>query len=253
MSLNTFGNSCIDAIYVVHAKTGYKLHENRIIELFKANNLEFQFVTDGDPSFFTHELLARYFTKGMLSGWSDGVISCTLNHLYAYEKMVEKNNRYALIFENDPFFYGNFNENIIKLADEINNLGKGFLISLENTSLRYPSYWAFRKGKHLYQAKQGRCAGAYIIDNEGAKRIINDVKINKCPSVIDWYHNFLIRDGILDMFWVHPPLVEQGSHNGKLCSTISCKQKSLSRQIKWTIQKVVRRFFKRFFKDKHIY
>ena len=243
----------IDGIYVVHAKYGYEVHEKRIIDLFNANHLNFEFVTDGDPSVFTKELLDSYFTEGMLRRWSDGVVSCTLNHLYAYERMVKNNNRYALVFENDPFFLGDFNQNLRKLADEMNSLEKGFIVSIENTSLRYPSYWATKRGKHLYRATHGRCAGAYLIDLEGAKKILEDVKKNRCPISIDWYHNFLTRDGVIKIYWAHPPFVEQGSHNGKLCSTISCKPNSIKRQVKWVLQKTIKNFFKRFIKDKYIY
>jgi glycosyl transferase family 25 len=93
----------IDGIYVIHAKQGYEVHENRINTLFKANNLDFEFVTEGDPSVFTKKVLDAHFTEGMLKEWSKGVVSCTLNHLYAYERIVENKNRYALVFENDPF------------------------------------------------------------------------------------------------------------------------------------------------------
>ncbi len=134
----------------------------------------------------------------------------------------------------------------------MDNLEKGFIISIENTSLRYPSYWATKRGKHLYGATHGRCAGAYLIDFEGAKKILDDVRTNKCPMVIDWYHNCLIRDGVIKMYWAHPPLVEQGSHNGKLSSTISSKTSSFQRQVKWVLQKAIKPFFKRFVKDKFI-
>ena len=243
----------IDGIYVVHAKNGYETHEKRIIDLFAANKLDFEFVTDGDPSVTTNDQLNGYFTDGMLKGWSAGVVSCTLNHLNAYERMVKNNNRYALVFENDPFFLGDFNKNLRRLSDEMHNLERGFIISIENTSLRNPSYWATRRGKYLYRATHGRCAGAYIIDLEGAKNILNDVKTNKCPIVIDWYHNFLIRDRVIKMYWAYPTFVEQGSHNGQLCSTISSKEKSNKRQILWFLQKNVKPFFKRFFNDKYIY
>jgi len=245
--------SGIDGIYVIHAKTGYELHENRIKALFKENNLNFEFVTDGDPSLFTKELLAKYFTDDMLSRWSDGIISCTLNHIKAYERIVKNNNSYAIVFENDPFFLENFSENIKTIVNEIKDLEKGFIISLENTTLRFPSFWAIKKGKHLYRAKTGRCAGAYIIDLEGAKRILSDVQTNKCPTVIDWWQNILITNHVFKMYWAHPCLVEQGSHNGQLNSTISTKPNSKVRRFKWLAQKFYKSSFKRLFNDKCIY
>jgi glycosyl transferase, family 25 len=245
--------SGIDGIYIIHAKTGYELHENRIKLLFKENSLDYEFVTDGDPSLFTKELLSKYFTDEMLSRWSDGIISCTLNHINAYERIVKNKNRYAIIFENDPFFLGDFSQNIKEIIAEIKDLEKGFIISIENTTLRFPSFWAVKKGKHLFRAKTGRCAGAYIIDLECAKRILSYVQTNKCSTVIDWWHNTLITNHIFKMYWAHPPLVEQGSHNGQLNSTISTKPNSLRRRLRWLAQKAYKSSFKRLFNDKYIY
>lgn len=248
--LSKFG---IDGIYVVHAKTGYELHENRIKELFKVNNLDFQFITDGDPSLFTKDIIGKYFTDNIELELSKGVLSCTLNHIFAYEKIVKNKDKYAIIFENDPFFLSDFNKNIKRLFNEIKALEKGFIISIENTTLRFPSFWTAKKDKCLYRAKIGRTAGAYIIDFEAANRIINDLQTKKCHTVIDLWHNDLIIRNIIKMYWAHPAFVEQGSHNGKLSSTISSKPNSRCRRFKWLLQKIYKSSFKRLFNDKNIY
>ncbi len=147
-----------DGIFVIHALQGYEYHEQRIIDLFKKNNLCFEFVTDGDPIHFKKEILKKYFTPDIETKLSKGVISCTLNHIYAYEKIVQRQIKYAVVFENDPFFLGDFVSNLKRISDEIENLEKGFIISLENTTLRFPSFWVTQKGRFLYPAKVGRMA-----------------------------------------------------------------------------------------------
>ena len=52
--LNFFG---IEGIYIVHAKEGYEIHEQRIQEIFGRLNLDYEFVTDGDISNFNPQLL----------------------------------------------------------------------------------------------------------------------------------------------------------------------------------------------------
>ena len=47
---------------------------------------------------------------------------------------------------------------------------------------------------------------------------------NKCNKIIDWYHNELIDTIGLQNYWCHPPIVEQGSHNGKMQSIIDDKK-----------------------------
>jgi glycosyl transferase, family 25 len=239
----------IDGVYVIHATKGYELHEDRINKLFHEKKLEFEFVIDGYTG-LNKDIQDKYFSTDIDTKISKGVISCTLNHILAYEKIVKNKNRYALVFENDPFFLGNFHKKLERISGEIDKLEKGFIISLENTNLKFPSYWATKKGKFLYQAKTERGAGAYIIDLEGAKKILDDVQKNKCNTVIDWWHNSLVQKGVIKIFWAHPPLVEQGSHNGFLSSTISSKPKSLSRRFKWNTQKFYKTYIRRLFNEK---
>lgn len=238
----------IEGIYVVHAKKGYEFHEERINKLFKENNLSFEFVTDGDPTYFTEDLLNKYFTKDIRSHLSDGRLSCTLNHILSYERIVKNNNKFALVFEDDPCFLGNFPGKIIKIAKEADTLERGFLVSLENTNLKFPPYKNIRKGQMLYPSAFGRCAGAYLIDLQGAKDILEDLEIHKCDQIIDLYHNVLIERKVVKMYWADPPIIEQGSHNGLLSSTISSRRKSFRRRISWLAQKYVKSYIIRWFK-----
>jgi glycosyl transferase, family 25 len=241
-----------EGIYVIHALKGYEFHEKRIKDLFAKNNLSFQFVTEGDPNYFRKDILEKYFTDDIHEVLTDGVLSCTLNHIIAYEKIVQKKQSYAIVMENDPCFLGDIYQNLLELKDELNVLDKGFIISLENSTLRFPSYWQIKKNKSLYQANRGRMAGAYLIDFEAAQNILNDLKINKCHTVIDWWHNSLFERQIVKSFWVHPPIIEQCSHNGQLNSTISTKPKSIGRQLKWNIQKIYKYYFKRLFNERNL-
>ncbi|HXS54818.1 MAG TPA: glycosyltransferase family 25 protein [Hanamia sp.] len=243
--LKDFG---IDAIYIVHAKSGYEVHEQRINDIFGKLHLDYEFVSDGDISNFNPGLLQKYFCNEIDSVLSKGVLSCTLNHIICYEKIVKNQNRYALVFENDPFFLGDFLKKIKLIANEANSLEPGFIISLENTTLKFPDFRKVKKGKYLYEASYGRAAGAYLIDLKGAKDILENVKTNKCCQVIDWWHNTLIDNKVIRMYWAHPAFVEQGSHNGLMSSTISSKNKSYGRRFRWNAQKFYKMYIYRWFK-----
>lgn len=235
----------IDGVYVIHALKGYELHAERIEKLFAENSIDFEFVTDGDPSLATDEDHKKYFTPDIDAVLSKGVKSCTLNHIYAYRKMVERNDRYAIVFENDPCFIGDFRTHLAKIKEEMLSLSNGFLLSIENTTFRFPSYWQTKAGKKLYRANMGRAAGAYIIDLTAAKAILSDLETTKCHTVIDWWHNSLIEREVVREYWSHPAFVEQASHNGMLSSTISTAGKGLSRKIKWKTVMFYRRYFSR--------
>lgn len=242
-----------EGIFVIHALKGYEIHEKRIIDLFSKNNLNFEFVTEGDPSLLKTEIVEKYFVKDIQEKISIGTLSCTLNHIYAYERIVSRNIKYAVVFENDPFFLGNFSKSLKKYSEEIKNIQKGFIISLENSTLQFPSYWKAKSGKFLYKAKAGRMAGAYLIDFEGAENILKDLELNKCDNVIDWWHNKLIDRAVIKMYWAHPPLVEQGSHNGFMNSTISSKPNTMIRRISWLVQKYYKYFIRRLFNQKNVF
>lgn len=245
--LNNIG---IEGIYIVHAITGYELHEQRINELFaKLGLTNYEFVTGGDLSCLTPAMLDKYFCPQIKEALRPGVMSCTLNHILSYERIVANGNRYALVFENDPFFLGDFIKKIKRVVHEANSLKPGFIISLENTTLRFPSLMKRKKGRYLSKSSYGRGAGAYMIDLAGAQRILDDLKINKCCQVIDWWHNTLVKNGVVDMYWAHPPLTEQGSHNGLMHSTISSKNRSIVRRIQWIAQKYYRTYIRHIFKN----
>jgi glycosyl transferase family 25 len=165
----------------------------------------------------------------------------------SYEKIVKNKNKFALVFENDPFFLGDFLKKIEQVANEAKTLEPGFIISLENSTFRFPSVRRIKKGKYLYEAPFGRMAGAYMIDQKAAADILQNLKTEKCCQVIDWWHNTLIDHNIIKMYWAHPPLVEQGSHNGRMSSTISSKNKGYIRRLKWDIQKFYKTYISRWF------
>ena len=238
--------------YVIHAKYGYEFHGNRVVKLFDEQNIPFEFVTDGTPESLTPKIKTKYFRDVFAEKTRPGSLSCSLNHIYAMERFLESDKKYGLFFEDDPCFLRNFEEGMSRLFPQIEKLNSSFIISLENTSLNFPSYWQTKKGKLLYEAKRGRMAGCYLMDRIGVEKTMAFVYKEKCGHLPDWLHNELIEKGIVKMYWAHPPLIEQGSHNGILSSSISTKAKSKTRMIKWAIRKFVKMNFSRLFNQKRI-
>lgn len=238
--------------YVVHAKTGYEFHGQRVVDLFKKHNIPFEFVTEGTPESITPGIQEKYFTEAFVNHVRPGSLSCTLNHLFAMEKFLASEEEYGLFFEDDPCFLGSFQKGIEKLFPHIQQLEKGFIVSLENTSLTFPSYWQTRKNKLLYRAKRGRMAGAYLMDKEAVQKAMDYCYQFKCGFLPDWFHNELIEKKIVKMYWAQPPIVEQGSHNGILSSSISSKAKSNKRIVQWKIRRFFKTVIGRLFNQKRI-
>jgi glycosyl transferase family 25 len=235
----------VDHIYIIHALSGYDMHEQRLKKLLPETNIPFSFITKGDPSIWSRKEIDKLFHRDIRNKLKQGVLSCTLNHIYAYMEMIKAGHEYAIVFENDPYFLDGikgFRPKVEALLQEASSINEGFIISLENTTLRFPPKSKRTRGKLLYKANQGRAAGAYLINRAAAQAMIINLESHKCDNVIDWWHNGMIDRGVVDMYWAHPALTEQGSHNGKLHAGISSKNASFFRQFKWNAQKLYKTF-----------
>lgn len=238
------------SIYVVHGVTGYEARETYLYDLLhKQYGLDYELVTESTNSAENDAWVAEYFREDIRSILPKGALFCTLVHILIYEKIIRNGNKFAIIFENDVCFIGSeFIEKINLISNEARQLEEGFIISLENSTLNFPSWKKIKKDKHLYEASYGRCAGAYLIDRKAAEIMLNDLKENKCTKVIDWWHNDMIDRGVLKMYWAHPPLTEQGSFNGVHSSSISIRANGSVRRLKWLCQKFVKTYITRWFR-----
>jgi glycosyl transferase family 25 len=237
-------NLGIDHVYVVHAPEGYEEQKIRLINILSRKyDFDYEFMEKDQP-----DLVPQYFINGIEKEMSRGTIMCTLNHILFYRSTAENNHRTVLILEDDPFFDKHFLDTLGKIVQEAETLPKGFLISLENSTLEFPSYGKIKKGKYIYEADHGRCACAYLLDQTAACNIMERLKTKKCEKTIDHWHNLLADEGVFKIYWAHPPIVEQGSLNGKISSCNSCRRQGLSRRIKWLAEKYYKTYLLRFFK-----
>ena len=227
----------LDNIYVVHGITGYEAREKILRTLFDDHRLGYEFVTESHNASENESLIKQYFSPDIKSVLKKGPLMCTLVHFTIYQRFINSDNKYAIIFENDVCFLDSFNEQIQLIIAEADQLPEGFIISLENSTLRFPSWRKTKKGKYLYEAETGRCVGAYMIDKKAANAMLDYLKHSKCNEVIDWWHNRLLEKKLIKMYWAHPPLTEQGSFNGKMPSSIAVRSEGNWRSIKWSLQK----------------
>ena len=227
----------IDQIYVVHAPTGYEHRETWVKRLFSKHDLDFEFVCDDKPLMQTESYLLKYFTPHFLATEPKNRISITLSHILCYEKMLSEDVDMAIIFEDDPYFLKGFDSILRKVVKEFRIHPQGAIVSIENSTLRFPKRSERNKLQYLYRAESGRCAGAYLLNLQGARNILNSLQEEKCEAVIDHWHNQLIQRDVIKMFWAHPPIVEQGSLNGKMFGIHSSMKNSARRRISFAFEK----------------
>lgn len=231
----------VDKVYVVHVSTD-KAREQHMKDELGKYNIPFEFMLKGDKSAISATLVQEYFVGDeMASEVGTAQQSCSYKHLSIYEKMLEDGVEDALIFEDDVYLSDNFIEVFNKTIEELKVLPQEkqdkALINFENSTLQIVHPSNQKDGVHLYEAGKSRCAGAYYMNKSLAKSITDHRIANKCNKIIDWYHNELIEAIDLQHYWCHPPIVEQGSHNGTIQSLIDDKKFGPVRQITWKMSR----------------
>ena len=222
-------------IFVIHVR-GNKERENHITNELHKNAIPFSFILEGNPEDITIGILEKYFTGFMKA--IKPVTSCALKHFIAYERIIANNYPFSLILEDDIVLAENFTAILEKSLKEIRNKSlKNILVSFEHSDLKYVKASQIQRGQYLYQEKQGRCTGAYLVDLSAAKAIIEHIYYFKCGSPIDWLHNNLAKDEIIYIFWCHPTIAEQKSHNGTMQSLINVKKRNFVKKLTYHFNK----------------
>jgi len=225
--------------YIIHVRTAYNREKHMECQLM-GRNLDCAYILQGDKDELTDYVLQNYF-RGKMKSFSS-MASCAYKHFLAYEDMVANNIGYALILEDDIFINKRFDKGLENICGEI-NAGKlsNFLISLEDSNLKYVRGSIRKKNKFLYRNKYNRMAGAYIVDLNCAKAMLSEVEKNKCHLPVDWFHNHCSDEGLIDVYWAHPTLATQGSLNGKIKSMIDSKPSSVYRIASFHLQRVYKK------------
>lgn len=220
--------------YVIHVR-GNKARENYIRNELKKFNIDFEFILEGNMEDMTDDDLTKYFRDDFKT--VSPRTSCTIKHFYAYERMVENNVPVALIFEDDIELFSSFPGVFDKSLKEAAEMRESFVISYESSTRDFISKSEEIPGRVLYHKPIGRCAGAYLIDLAAAQRILeygNRTKVNFC---MDWVHNELSDKGALKIYWCHPAIAEQQSHNGKIQSLLDEKKQGAYYRLKYFLEK----------------
>ena len=198
------------------------------------------FVHDGDMDAISPTILNQFFS-GELSVLSPAV-SCAYKHILAYKQILNSDDEIALILEDDIFLEKDFCAKLEKIIAEIKERKlANFLISLEDSSLRYVKGSLLKINTMLYKAPYGRMTGAYLIDKKCAQNMVDEIIKNKCHLTIDWYHNHCSDIGLMTIYWVHPTIAIQGSLYGKIPSLIDGKKHGKIRAFAFSLTRIYKK------------
>ena len=221
--------------YVIHVSDAYE-REKYIKNQLKDKNLDVQFVNDGDKSTLNEKILEKFFSGEMKQ--ASGATSCAYKHILAYEYFLKTDEAFAFVVEDDLRLYKNFASEFPQLLTEIKKSTlRNFMLSVEDSDLRFIPKSQRKKGKRIYETQHGTTTAAYIIDRTAAENILNFLQKTKMSEPIDWFHTKCIREGVFSMFRSYPPLGSQGTFDGTTASLISNNRVGFLRIISYKLQK----------------
>jgi glycosyl transferase family 25 len=202
----------------------------------KKFNIEFEFILEGNMEDMTNADLDKYFKDDFKT--VSPRTSCTIKHFFVYERMIKDNVPMALVFEDDIELFLSFEKVFDQSLKEIAEKKlESYVISYESSTQGFISSSEEIPGEVLYHKPTGRCAGAYLIDLTAAKRILEEGIKNKSNVCMDWFHNILSDKELLKIYWCHPAIAEQQSHNGKIQSLLDQKKQGRYYRLKYFIEK----------------
>lgn len=152
-------------------------------------------------------------------------VACTLTHIEIYKYIIENGIQKALILEDDVIFKQNFKEDFKATMDEITSLNDEFDMCFLNDAFGWTinnykencgyigslNKNTFIPGKHIYRMYGGRCSDSYIISNNAAKTLYDNI-IPFCLP-IDWAQTPIILTKDMKVYWSEPAITHQGSED----------------------------------------
>lgn len=231
-------------IFIVHTKADIGNRRASIEKQMSNHQLQYEFMFDADKADLDEKSLNKWLGGKIRTTGASADASCVIKHLLCIEQTAKSNLDGALIFEDDALLADNFNTIFHQSLSEIKTVFAAektpFLISYENSSFQFVSQSQTVKGQCLYKAPASRCAAAYYISKQACEMIMSEIEQKKCETPVDWYFNTLADLGLLAIYWTHPPVVEQGSHNGSMQSLLDDKKFGAFRRMNFAVQKFIK-------------
>jgi glycosyl transferase family 25 len=212
----------ISRVYIVHSKHHEATRGAHIRAQVQALGFPAYFIMEGEADELSKEYLEQQFDDSISS--KPKLASCCHKHLLAAKYAIENKDEVILVLENDVFFEENWASVLAQAFKELKEMkAHGYLLSLEDTTLKYVPRSKRRAGQVVYANTITRMAGAYILDLEACRNIVKYNSENKVRLGPDWNLNFVQEAGLLNIYWMEPSIVEQGSHNGKMQTSFFTK------------------------------
>lgn len=218
--------------YVIHY-TPLKERKQFLLNEFNKHSLIYHFIEDYDRENLSDEDLKIFDTKfNYFNNISMSKSQCgiTLSHINAYKKIMNNEYKYSLIIEDDVILDDKFgdklNKGLEQLPDDYDMLfiGNGCNLHIP-LNKRRPDKFIYKKCREPtdWGGLGGtRCTDSYLVSKKGAKKLMSYISKLKEGAInipIDWWLNQVIQDLKLEIYWMEPTIITQGTETGKYKSS----------------------------------
>lgn len=207
--------------YIIHY-TPLKERKAFLLNEMNSHSLNYHFIEDFDREKLTDEDLFKFDkTKLRL-----GTISLIKKQIHAMELIQNSIYNYNLVLEDDIILDKDFTSKLTtglkQLPDDYDMLfiGDGCNLHIESSKIK-PNQFIYKKCREPTRwGGNGatRCTDSIIISKKCARKICiyyENMKENEIKLPLDWWLNEVIRNLNLEIYWMEPTIVKQGTETGK--------------------------------------
>jgi glycosyl transferase, family 25 len=231
----------ISRVYIIHTAVHEQERGAHIRQQVNALQLPYAFVMEGEATDVLQRNDIPAIKDKLLK--QPGLASCSYKHYRACQLAVERKEACIMILENDIFFEPHWKSTLAKALHEIQQKKiSGYVLSVEDSSLHYTPRSQRKPGEVVYPARHPRMAGAYVMDLAACKALVQYIETNGLYAEPDWHLHDAQQQGLLQMYWLHPAIAEQGSHNGRMQTAFNSKSKNRWNRFRWKFKKWYRKY-----------
>ncbi|MDO9117192.1 MAG: glycosyltransferase family 25 protein [Nitrospira sp.] len=228
----------IDGILVINPRD-FVDRRTSIERQLQPLGLAYEFIHSYDVADLDAAITARYFKDELLS---PGQRSCALKHLQALRLVVERQWQRALILEDDALLATQFVPRLQAALQESSSIASPHVLFIGSGGNLYTPRRLKVPGRHLYKSTRGRLGEAYVLGSHEARQRIEWIEAHGIPLPIDNLFEQIDRECGIDLYWLEPPIVEQGSKNGRFQSVLEPAPPKIVRRITAALQKIRRKY-----------
>lgn len=231
-------SALLDGILVINPRNFVERRQS-VERQLQPLGLPYEFIHSYDAGDWDAAVTSRYFTNALLS---PGQQSCALKHLEALRLIVERDWQRALVLEDDALLVSQFVSGLDSAIRESSRFDSPHVLFVGSGGNQYTPRRLRVAGQRLYKSDRGRLGEAYVLGSQAARLRVGWIERHGIMSPIDNLFERIDRELGIAMYWLEPPIVEQGSKNGHFRSVLEPAPPNFIRRVTSLAQKLRRKY-----------